>query len=61
MLDVASQGGDTAGMEPERRWRTLPDPVRLEDTREVHDVEAVPDPLQGQDTERDFMLRYGAG
>jgi hypothetical protein len=44
--------------EPRDRWKHLPEPVSLEDTRETYDVEPVPDPTVGRDTERDFMLRW---
>jgi hypothetical protein len=39
-------------------YRRLPDPVRLEDTVEVTDASAVPDPTRGRDTETEFLLRY---
>jgi hypothetical protein len=44
--------------EPRDRWKHLPEPVSLEDTRETYDVEPAPDPTAGRDTERDFMLRW---
>ena len=46
------------GIDPVERWKRLPAPVRLEDTRAMHDAAPVPDPLAGRDTERDFMLRF---
>ena len=42
------------------RFRTLPKAVRLEDTITSQDVEPVPDPEGGMDTDRRFLLRYGA-
>jgi hypothetical protein len=42
-------------------YRHLPKPVDLEDTIATHDTDLPPDPEGGRDTERDFMLRYGAG
>jgi len=48
-------------MDSLNRWRQLPERVRLEDTCEVQEAAPVPDPLAGQDTERDFMLRHAAG
>ena len=58
--DTASgtASGTEPGVDPAARWKRLPEPVRLEDTREVHDAAPVPDPLAGRDTERDFMLRF---
>ncbi len=43
------------------RYRRLPDPVDLDAVVESHDTEPAPDPEGGRNTERDFMLRYGAG
>jgi hypothetical protein len=43
------------------RYRHLPEHVRLEDTITTQETEPARDPRGGQDTERDFMLRYGAG
>ena len=40
------------------RYRHLPPPVRLEDTVEVKETAAAPDPDGGRAPERDFMLRY---
>ncbi len=41
------------------RFRTLPAHVRLEDTITSQDIEPVPDPEGGRDTDRDFLIRYG--
>ena len=49
---------DDGAMDESNKYRRLPDPARLEDAVEVKDETAVPDPLAGRDTERDFMLRY---
>lgn len=45
-------------MKPER-FTKLPEPIRLEDTITSQDVEPVPDPEAGRDTDRDFLIRYG--
>ena len=42
------------------RFKQLPEPVKLEDTITSQDVEPVPDPEGGRDTDRDFLIRYGA-
>ena len=42
-------------------YRHLPEPVDLDDTIATHETEPAPDPEGGRDSERDFMLRYGAG
>jgi hypothetical protein len=52
------ESGRASGNEPADRWKRLPEPVKLEDTREIHEAAPVPDPLAGRDTERDFMLRW---
>jgi hypothetical protein len=41
------------------RFRRLPAPIRLEDTITTSDVDPVPDPEGGRDTNRDFLIRYG--
>ncbi|WP_332642312.1 hypothetical protein [Aeromicrobium sp.] len=46
-------------MKPER-FKHLPEPVKLEDTITSQDVEPVPDPEGGMDTDRAFLIRYGA-
>ena len=46
-------------MKPER-FTKLPEAVRLEDTITSQEVEPVPDPEGGRDTDRDFLVRYGA-
>jgi hypothetical protein len=43
-----------------RDFRHLPEPVDLDDTIATHETDPPPDPEGGRDTERDFMLRYGA-
>lgn len=42
------------------RFATLPRAIRAEDTIESVDTRAVPDPESGRDTDRDFVIRYGA-
>ncbi len=42
------------------RFRKLPRLIRLEDTVTSQDVEPVPDPEGGMDTDRAFLIRYGA-
>jgi hypothetical protein len=42
-------------------YRHLPEPVDLDDTIASHETDPAPDPEGGRNTERDFMLRYGAG
>jgi hypothetical protein len=42
------------------RFKRLPERVRLEDTVTTSDTEPVPDPEGGRDTDRDFLIRYGA-
>jgi hypothetical protein len=42
------------------RFKNLPKAVRVEDTITSQDVEPVPDPEAGRDTDRDFLIRYGA-
>ncbi len=41
-------------------FHKLPKAVRLEDTITSQDVEPVPDPEAGMDTDRQFLIRYGA-
>lgn len=41
--------------------RTLPEPVRLEDTITSQDVVDAPEPTMGRDAETEWLLRYGAG
>ncbi len=48
-----------AGQHPATRdWTHLPPPIRLEETVATHDVEPVPDPTGGKDTETEFVLRH---
>jgi hypothetical protein len=47
--------------EADDRYRHLPEPVDLDATIATHETDPAPDPEGGRDTERDFMLRYGAG
>ena len=42
------------------RFKQLPEHIRLEDTITSQDVEPVPDPEGGMDTDRAFLIRYGA-
>lgn len=42
------------------RFTKLPRSIRLEDTITSQDVEPVPDPEGGMDTDRQFLIRYGA-
>ncbi len=42
----------------QKRFATLPEPVRLEDTVASQDADPAPDPEMGRDTNRDFLLRY---
>ncbi|MCW2752344.1 MAG: hypothetical protein JWR83_3454 [Aeromicrobium sp.] len=41
------------------RFRRLPARIRLEDTITTCDVDPVPDPEAGRNTDRDFLIRYG--
>ncbi|MDX6277545.1 MAG: hypothetical protein QOJ72_1673 [Nocardioidaceae bacterium] len=41
------------------RFSRLPARIRLEDTITTCDVDPVPDPERGHDTDRDFLIRYG--
>ena len=41
-------------------YRHLPEPVDPDDTIATHETDPPPDPEGGRDSERDFMLRYGA-
>ena len=43
---------------PGRDFTHLPPRVRLEETVATHDVEPVPDPTSGKDTETEFVLRH---
>jgi hypothetical protein len=52
------ESGREPGTEGTERWKRLPEPIKLEDTREIHEAAPVPDPQAGRDTERDFMLRW---
>lgn len=47
-------------MVDDKRFAKLPPRIRLEDTVTTKDVAPVPDPERGRDTDRDFLLRYGA-
>ena len=49
----------TAPEDPRARFRSLPEPVALEDTVESLDVTSLPTPDEGQD--RDRMLRDAGG
>lgn len=44
-----------------RRFKRLPERVRLEDTVESEETDAARDPEGGRDTDRDFMIRYSGG
>lgn len=49
----------TDAKDPRARFRTLPDPVRLEDTVETHDpFPPAPDPAEAQDPNRAAALRW---
>ena len=48
-------------VDPAARYRHLPEPIDLDRTIETQETEPARDPQGGLDTERDFMLRYGAG
>lgn len=41
--------------------RSLPEPVRLEDTITSQDVVEAPDPTMGRDAETEWLLKFGAG
>jgi hypothetical protein len=43
-----------------QRYKVLPEPVDLESTVTTKDPDPVPDPEGGRNTDRDFLLRYGA-
>lgn len=45
-------------VQPDNRFRRLPEPVRLEDTIATQDADPLPDPEAGRDTDTDFLLRY---
>lgn len=42
-------------------FRTLPEPVRLEDTVATQDTREAPDPTMGRDADTEWLLKYGAG
>lgn len=44
-----------------RRFKRLPERVKLEDTVESQEADAARDPEGGRDTDRDFMIRYAGG
>ncbi|HEY7009725.1 MAG TPA: hypothetical protein VH395_12335 [Jatrophihabitantaceae bacterium] len=44
-----------------KRFKRLPERIKLEDTVESHATEVARDPEGGRDTDRDFMIRYGGG
>lgn len=44
--------------DPAARFRSLPEPVRLEDTVALVAASDERDPKAGRDTETEFMLRY---
>jgi hypothetical protein len=56
---------ERSGVEVERtptaRWRTLPNPIGVQDMRTSQDTVAAPDPDGGRNPERDFLLRYAGG
>jgi hypothetical protein len=68
---VEGKGGHGAGPASRRapvgerpgseRFRTLPEPIRLEDMVAVQVVSPPADPTMGRDPERDFMLRNAGG
>ncbi|MBC7633062.1 hypothetical protein [Aeromicrobium sp.] len=41
-------------------YSVLPRRTRIEDTVTTSDTDPVPDPEGGRDTDRDFLIRYGA-
>ena len=45
-------------VEPEDKFRHLPEPIKLEDTVASQDAEPPPDPEGGRDTDVEFLLRY---
>jgi len=49
---------DAPTPDPVAQYRTLPDPVRLEDTVPLVETVEARDPEMGRDTDRDFMLRH---
>jgi len=42
-------------------FRSLPEPIRLEDTVSAQEVREAPDPAMGRDADTEWLLRYGAG
>ncbi|WP_019136043.1 hypothetical protein [Cellulomonas massiliensis] len=55
MSDETTVEGAT---DPAARFRSLPDPVRLEDTVALVAASDERDPRGGRDTETEFMLRH---
>jgi hypothetical protein len=45
-------------VEPESRFRRLPEPIRLEDTVASQETHDALDPEGGRDTDLEFLLRY---
>jgi hypothetical protein len=43
---------------PTARWRTLPNPIGLQEMRTSQETVGAPDPDGGRNPERDFLLRY---
>ena len=61
MDDRTPEVQDTAELAGPDHHRSLPEPVRLEDTVTSQDVVEAPDPTMGRDAETEWLLRYGAG
>lgn len=61
--DKAEQASDRTAEDAARarRFSHLPERVDPKDTVTSHRVDPPRDPQGGRDTERDFLLRYGAG
>lgn len=54
----AAEGEPDGGSD---RFKHLPEPIKLEDTVESQETEPARDPKGGQNTERDFMIRWSGG
>jgi hypothetical protein len=55
---------ETTGTDPEQdsdRFKHLPKRISPEDMVETTDTHVARDPEGGQDTDRDFMIRYSGG
>ncbi|NLT54361.1 MAG: heme biosynthesis protein HemY [Actinomycetales bacterium] len=50
---------EAAPVDPRRRWRTLPDPIPVEELTASHPSHAPVDPELGHDANHEWMLRYG--